>query len=96
MTYWEQEAMRTGLIVVLVAVLVIIGAFAFGLVDINQTRTTKLPEIAVKGGQAPAFDVKTADVNVGTRTTNVEVPDVEVRTKKEEIKVPTVDVKKAD
>lgn len=88
--------MRTGLIIVLVAVLVAIGAFAFGLVDINQTRSTKLPEVAVKGGQAPAFDVKTADVNIGTKETSVEVPKVEVGTKKEEIKVPTVDVKKAE
>lgn len=87
--------MRTGLIVALVAVLAVIGAFAFGLIDINQTKETRLPEVAVQGGQAPAFDVKTADVDVGTKTTDVAVPKVDVGTKTEEIKIPTVEVNKA-
>ncbi|SNS18214.1 hypothetical protein SAMN06295912_102148 [Sphingomonas laterariae] len=88
--------MRSGLIVAVVAILAVIAAFAFGLVDINQTRETKLPEVAVEGGQAPAFDVKTADVHVGTKSTSIEVPKVEVGTTKEKVELPTVDVKKAD
>ena len=88
--------MRNGIIVAAVAVVAIIAAFAFGLIDINQTKETKLPEVAVEGGQAPAFDVKTADVEVGTTTTSIDVPKVEVGTTKEEVKLPTVDVKKAE
>jgi len=88
--------MRTVLIIVLVAVVVAIGAFAFGLVDINQTRSGQLPEVAVQGGQTPAFDVKTADVDVGTKTESIDVPKVAVGTQEEEVKVPTVNVNKPE
>lgn len=88
--------MRNGIIIAVIAIVAIIGAFAFGLIDINQTKETKLPEVAVEGGQAPAFDVKTADVEVGTKDTSVEVPKVEVGTTTEKVELPTVDVKKAE
>lgn len=84
---------RTGLIIAVVAVLVVIAVFAFGLVDIDQTRETALPEVKTEGGQMPAFDVDTADVDVGTTTETVDLPKVDVDTTKEEVKVPTVDVK---
>ena len=79
-----------------IVILAVIAVFAFGLVDINQTKETKLPEVAVEGGQAPAFDVDTAKVNVGTQKTDINVPKVEVGTTKESIDVPTVDVQKAN
>jgi hypothetical protein len=84
------------LIAAVIIVLAVIAAFAFGLVDISQTRETKLPEVAVQGGQAPAFDVDTAEVDVGTRNTSIEVPKVEVGTTKENVELPTIDVKKAE
>lgn len=87
---------RSGLIIAVVAVLAVIAAFAFGLIDIDQTKETKLPEVAVEGGQAPAFDVKTADVDVGTTNTSVEVPTVDVGTTREKVELPTVDVKTAE
>lgn len=92
----RNNGARIGIIVAVVAVLAIIAAFAFGLIDINQTREMKAPEVQVSGGQTPAFDVDTAKVNVGTKTTDVTVPKVDVGTTKEEIKVPTVDVEKAN
>ena len=87
--------MRPLLIIVLVVVLAAIAALATGLVDINQTRSARVPEVAVKGGQVPSFEVKTGDVDVGTTTRSVEVPKVDVGTKQEEVKLPTVEVKKA-
>ena len=84
-----------GLVVAVILVLVVIAAFAFGLIDINQTKDTKLPEVAVKGGQAPAFDVNTAKVNVGSKDAAVEVPKVDVGTTTANVKLPTVDVQKA-
>jgi hypothetical protein len=84
------------IMVAAVLVILVIAAFAFGLVDINQTKDAKLPEVAVQGGQAPAFNVDTAKVNVGTKQTSVEVPKVEVGTTKTEVEVPTVDVQKAN
>ena len=91
----RSSGMRIGLIVAVIAILAIIAAFAFGLIDINQTRQTKLPEVSVQGGQAPAFDVDTAKVDVGTKKADITVPKVDVGTTKAEVKVPTVDVEKA-
>jgi hypothetical protein len=89
-----SSAARTGLMIVVVAIVVVIAAIAFGFIDVNQTKKAALPEVAVSGGQAPAFDVKTADVDVGTKKTSVDVPKVEVGTTKTTLEVPTVDVKK--
>ena len=92
----RNNGARVGIIVAIIAVLAIIAAFAFGLIDINQTKEMKTPDVSVSGGQAPAFDVDTAKVNVGTKSTDVTVPKVDVGTTKEEIKVPTVDVDRAN
>lgn len=85
-----------GIVVAAILVVLVIAAFAFGLVDVSQTKETKLPEVAVKGGQAPAFDVDTAKVNVGTKETSVDVPKVDVGTTKADVELPTVDVQKAN
>jgi hypothetical protein len=74
----SNNGARVGIIIALVAILAIIAAFAFGLIDINQTKEMKAPEVSVSGGQAPAFDVDTAKVDVGARNTDVTVPKVEV------------------
>ncbi|WP_181008383.1 hypothetical protein [Sphingomonas montanisoli] len=92
----RSNGARVGLIVAVIAVLAVIAAFAFGLVDINQTKKASMPEVSVSGGQAPAFDVDTAKVSVGSKNTDVTVPKVEVGTKEETVKVPTVDVQKAN
>jgi len=47
--------------------------------DVDQTKEAELPEVEVKGGQVPEFDVETADVDVGTKKTEIEVPDVDVK-----------------
>jgi hypothetical protein len=84
-------------IAIIVMVALVVAAFAFGFIDINQTKMTKLPTVAVEttGGQAPAFDVKTATVDVGTKKSTIEVPTVAVGTKDTSITLPTVDVKPA-
>ncbi|RVT90350.1 hypothetical protein [Sphingomonas crocodyli] len=92
----RSNGATVGIVVAVVAVLAVIAAFAFGLIDINQTKDTKLPDVSVSGGQAPAFDVDTAKVDVGTKKTDVTVPKVEVGTTKADVEVPTVDIKKAD
>jgi hypothetical protein len=80
--------------VLAIVVILVIAAFAFGLININQTKKAEMPAVAVTGGQAPAFDVDTAKVNVGTKETTVEVPTVKVGTSQESVKVPTVAVEK--
>jgi hypothetical protein len=54
--------------------------FALGLAacDVDQTKEGEMPEVTVEGGQMPEYDVETAEVEVGTKETTVEVPDVEV------------------
>ncbi|WP_232476160.1 hypothetical protein [Flavisphingomonas formosensis] len=99
MATYEQKktgSIGAGIIVAAILILAVIAAFAFGLIDVDQTKKAELPEVSVQGGQAPAFDVKTADVDVGTKTETVDVPKVEVKSKKTDVEVPTVDVKKAD
>jgi uncharacterized membrane protein len=72
------------LVLVLVVILLIVGV-ASGFIDINQTREAKAPEISAtgkgltaKGGQAPAFDVETGSVKVGSGNATVKVPKLEV------------------
>lgn len=78
--------MRAVLFVLIVAILVIIAGIATGFLNINQIRGAKAPDIAAtrngltaKGGQAPAFDVETGSVKVGTKQRTVNVPALEVQ-----------------
>jgi hypothetical protein len=77
--------MRAVILVLVVVILIILAGIATGFVDINQIRGAKAPEISAtrngvtaKGGQAPAFDVETGSVKVGTTNTTVKVPKLEV------------------
>jgi hypothetical protein len=77
--------MRAILLVLILAVVVIIGLVATGLIDIRQVRGARAPDIdatrngvTASGGQAPAFDIETGSVSVGTRDANVKVPALKV------------------
>lgn len=70
--------MRFLLGLALVAVLLLIAAFATGILSAEQTQTAQLPSIKAEGGQLPGFQVKRADVKIGTTNTTVEVPAVKV------------------
>lgn len=66
--------------ILILAIVVIIAAVATGLVDINTIRGAKAPTVAAtgngvvaKGGQAPAFDIETGSVAVGSKPANVTV-----------------------
>ena len=75
---------RTGsmgwLIALLVVVALVVAAFAFGLINIDQTKEARLPDVKVEttGGQAPGFAVDTAKVDVGTKEETIKVPTVHV------------------
>ena len=78
--------MRAFLFILIVAILVIIAGIATGFLNINQIRGAKAPDITAtkngltaKGGQAPAFDVETGSVKVGTKQRTVNVPALEVQ-----------------
>jgi uncharacterized lipoprotein len=75
-------------------------AFAFGSVltlsacNVEKTQEGEMPDVDVsaEGGQLPAYDVETADVDVGTQPATVTVPDVDVSTEEKTVSVPDVDV----
>ena len=78
--------MRAILLILILLIVLLIGAFATGFIDLNQTREARVPHVsttengvAAKGGQTPAFDVETGSVTVGTRQANVTVPDVKIQ-----------------
>lgn len=77
--------MRAVLLILILVVVAAIAAIGTGFVDINQTRGARAPDvdasrngIAASGGQAPAFDVETGSVQVGTQRATVPVPTVQV------------------
>jgi len=78
--------MRAVLFILIILVLVVIAGVATGFLDINQIRGARTPQISAigngltaKGGQAPAFDVQTGSVKVGTQQKTVRVPTLEVQ-----------------
>jgi hypothetical protein len=78
--------MRAVLLVLIVAVVAIIAAIATGFLNVNQIRGAAAPDLSVtgngvvaKGGQAPAFDVQTGSVKVGSKDATVKVPAIEVQ-----------------
>lgn len=73
--------MRAIVFILILIVLAIILALATGFLDINQIRGARAPQISAtrngvtaRGGQAPAFDVETGSVKVGTKPATVKVP----------------------
>lgn len=46
--------------------------------DVEQTEKAELPEVEVKGGNMPEYDVDTADVEISTENRVVEVPVIDV------------------
>jgi hypothetical protein len=78
--------MRTVILILIVIILAFIAAIATGFLNINQIRGAQAPEVSTtqngivtKGGQAPAFDVQTGSVTVGSKETTVKVPALEVQ-----------------
>lgn len=95
--------MRAILLILIVAVVGLIAAFATGLIDVSQTRPARAPNleaadgtIRAQGGQAPAFDVQTGSVGISTRDANVAVPKVEVKRDQATVKVPSVEVRRSE
>ena len=94
--------MRAILLILILAVVALIGAFAAGLIDVTQSRQAQAPAleasngaIRAQGGQAPAFEVQTGSVEVGTREADVAVPKIEVKRDKARVNVPAVEVRQA-
>ena len=73
--------MRALILLLIIAIVALVAAMATGFLNISQTREAKAPQVTAtrngvtaKGGQAPAFDVETGSVKVGSKDTTVKVP----------------------
>jgi hypothetical protein len=93
--------MRAILLILILAVVGLIAAFATGFLDVSQTREARAPtveasngSIRAQPGQSPAFEVQTGSVEVGTREANVAVPKVEVKRDQAKVAVPSVEVRR--
>ena len=78
--------MRALIFILIIVVLAVIAALATGFLDINQLRGARAPQVSVTrngvtaaGGQAPAFEVQTGSVKVGSKQATVKVPALEVQ-----------------
>jgi predicted S18 family serine protease len=71
--------MRAILVLLIIIVVAAIAAISLGYINVSQTKTAALPQIKVEGGSAPAFDVQTANVSVGSEKHVVETPTVNVQ-----------------
>lgn len=80
--------MRAVILILILAVVALIIAIQTGFLDVRQTRGAEAPELSADGngvtaagGQAPAFDVETGKVAIGSKDQNVtvKVPTVEVQ-----------------
>jgi len=89
--------MRGFLLILIVIVVALIAAVASGFLNINQIRGAEAPVVSAthngvvaKGGQAPAFDVQTGSVEIGTRNATVKLPEVHVKPPANEAEANTV------
>ena len=94
--------MRTIFLILILAVVALIAAFALGLLNLGQTRPAAVPTVSVQGGtvtaqggQAPKFKLETGSVGVGTAPANVALPTVTVQQKPHQVNVPRVEVRPA-
>lgn len=72
-------AKRTIVILLVVALVALAIAWFTGLLKVDTDGALKAPEVDVSGGAVPDVDVKTGELDVGTKTETVEVPTIDVQ-----------------
>ena len=77
--------MRAVILLLIVVIVVIVIAVATGFLDINQVRGARAPEVSATtngvtatGGEAPAFEVETGSIKVGTKDATVKLPSLQL------------------
>ena len=92
--------MRAVFLILIIAVVALIAAVLTGMIDIRQTQPAVAPgiesqdgKIVTRSGQAPAFDVQTGTVGIGSGAT-VAVPKVEIQPSNVRVGVPSLEVRR--
>jgi hypothetical protein len=75
-----------------ISVLALLMVVSLGACKVEKTEEGEMPEVEVKGGELPEYDVDAPDVDVSTQTTTIATPDVDVSTQTTTVTVPDVDV----
>ena len=95
--------MRTILLILILAVVALIAAVGTGLINIRQTQSAQLPTVAASngkvsatGGDAPAFDVQTGSIGVGSKQVQVPAPAITVQRQQKNVTVPAIQVNPAE
>lgn len=77
--------MRAIIFILILLVAAVLIAVATGFLNIRQTQSAAVPNVdasrggvTASGGQAPAFDIETGSVAVGTKQQTVPLPTVQV------------------
>ena len=93
--------MRAIFLILIVAVLALIAAVLTGMIDIRQTQPAVAPglesadgKIVARPGQAPAFDVETGSIGVGSSKTGIAVPKVEIQPSETRVGIPAIEVRR--
>ena len=81
-----RRAILVGLPLALVASLGVAGC------RVEKTEDGKVPEVQVKEGKLPKYDVETAKVDVKQQPVNVDVPKLQVKKETETVNMPKVKV----
>ena len=93
--------MRAIILILIIAVVALILAVMTGFVDLRQTQPAVAPgietsegKIVTRGGQAPAFDVETGSIGVGSGNASVALPKVEIQPSGTRVAVPSIEVRR--
>jgi hypothetical protein len=83
-------------------VVALILAVMTGMINLRQTQPAVAPgietsdgKIVTRSGQAPAFDIETGSVAVGSGNASVALPKVEIQPSDTRVAVPSVEVRRA-
>ncbi len=93
--------MRAIFLILIVAVVALIAAVLTGMINLRQTQpgvapgiTSENGKIVARHGQAPAFDIETGSIGVGTTNKSVAVPKIEIQPSDTRVAVPSVEVRR--
>jgi hypothetical protein len=93
--------MRAIILILIIAVVALILAVMTGFVDLRQTQPAVAPgietsdgKIVTRGGQAPAFDVETGSIGVGSGNASVALHKVEIQPSGTRVAVPSIEVRR--
>lgn len=87
--------MRALVSIFVIVVVVAIVAVATGFINLHGS-AGEMPRVAIEGGRAPSVAADVGSIDVGSKSSRVDVPKVNVGTVTKTVETPTIAVHKAD